>query len=239
VYRGPNGGYVAAIVMRAMAATVNDPARAARSFTVHYLRPPVEGPIEVETVVEREGRAMTAVSARLRQGDDLIAIALGAFSASRAATEYAEIAMPAVPPPEDVPLVRPEGAPPITELFELQPVLGPPPFSGGDRAETGGWLRLLEPQVADAATIVAYTDAWMPAIFSRVSDRVGVPTVDLSVHFRVPVPVEGATPEDRYLVVFRSPVASDGFLVEDGEVWSADGVLVAQCRQLAAMLPIG
>ena len=41
---GPNGGYVAAIVLRAMEAAVADAGRAPRSLTLHYLRPPATGP---------------------------------------------------------------------------------------------------------------------------------------------------------------------------------------------------
>jgi hypothetical protein len=36
--------------------------------------------------------------------------------------------------------------------------------------------------------------------------------------------------------VFRSGLAHDGFFEEDGELWSADGRLLAQCRQLALLL---
>jgi acyl-CoA thioesterase len=238
VYRGPHGGYVAAIVMRAMAQAVADSGRAARSFTIHYLQPPGEGPVQVDTNVEREGRSMSNVSARLLQDGTVVAIALGAFSAARSAPEYSELSAPEVPGAAAVPSSAVEGAPPHVHLFDSKPVIGTQPFSGGDEALSGGWLRLLEPQTADAAAMVAYADAWMPAVFSRVQDRVGVPTVDLSVHFRADVPLEDAAPEDHYLVVFRSPVASGGFLVEDGEIWSPRGQLVAQSRQLAAMLPV-
>lgn len=37
---GPNGGYVGAILLRALEREVGDPARACRSFTVHYLSRP-------------------------------------------------------------------------------------------------------------------------------------------------------------------------------------------------------
>ena len=51
IERGPNGGYLAAIVLRAILAEVDDPARRPRSLTLHYLRPPVEGPCEVAVPV--------------------------------------------------------------------------------------------------------------------------------------------------------------------------------------------
>jgi acyl-CoA thioesterase len=146
--------------------------------------------------------------------------------------------MPDVVSADEAAPARVEGLPPHTDHFSIRPVLGAPPFSGGDRAVTGGWLRLSEPEVADAPAIVAYSDAWIPAIFARVQERVGVPTVDLSVHFRVPVPLQDASPDDHYLVVFRTPVAGDGFLVEDGDIWHPSGVLVAQSRQLALIVPV-
>ena len=238
VYRGPHGGYVGAIVMRAMLEAVGDPSRSARSFTIHYLAPPKVGPVEVETAIERSGRAMTSVSARLIQDGQPMALALGAFSRARTAPEYDDMRMPDVPPPSDVPPMSMEASPPHIRFFDHRQAIGPAPFSGGDEAVSGGWLRLAEPQLLDAPLLVEYADGWMPAVFSRTQERVGVPTVDLSVHFRVPVPMPEASPEDFVLAVFRSPLARDGFLVEDGQIWSQSGELIAASRQLAAMLPI-
>jgi hypothetical protein len=36
-------------------------------------------------------------------------------------------------------------------------------------------------------------------------------------------------------VAFRSRMARDGFVEEDGEVWTRDGLLLAQSRQLGVM----
>ena len=49
---------------------------------------------------------------------------------------------------------------------------------------------------------------------------------------------EAQRSDDFVLVVFSSPVARGGFLVEDGQIWSQSGELIAESRQLAAMLPI-
>src|SRR3954451_7181830 len=97
VIRGPNGGYVAAILQRAMTQAVGDEGRPARSLTVQFLTPPEAGPVEIHTRIEREGRSLTSTSVRLMQGERLIATAAGAFSAGRHAIEYAEVDMPDVP----------------------------------------------------------------------------------------------------------------------------------------------
>ncbi|MSX02102.1 MAG: hypothetical protein F2813_02965, partial [Actinobacteria bacterium] len=78
--RGPNGGYLAAIMVRAMSAELADPAREARSLTLHYLSPPVAGPMQIAVKVERSGRTLTTLGARLEQDGKCCLIALGAFA---------------------------------------------------------------------------------------------------------------------------------------------------------------
>ena len=58
------------------------PARRPRTLTVHYLRAPAAGPVEIEVTVERSGRTVTNVSARLSQDGRLMALALAAAGAS-------------------------------------------------------------------------------------------------------------------------------------------------------------
>ena len=78
--RGPLGGYVMALVMRALTLEVDDHARQPRSLTVHFLRAPEAGPVTVRPVVERSGRSVTTASARLEQDGRLLALGLAAFS---------------------------------------------------------------------------------------------------------------------------------------------------------------
>jgi acyl-CoA thioesterase len=235
VILGPNGGYVAALLLRALATRV-PPERAPRSLTVHYTAPPAEGPVRIEARVEREGRSLSTVSGRLLQGDRLLALALGAFSISRSGPAFDHAPMPEAPPPE---ACRPlEAAIPIHERFDYRWAIGDPPGSGSSAALCGGWIRNAEPRVADAPLLAAFCDAWPPACFSWAPDREAfgpVPTVDLTLHFRRSLPLPGARPDDFHLAVFRSRVSAEGFLEEDGEIWSRDGRLLVQSRQLAVL----
>jgi acyl-CoA thioesterase len=58
-----------------------------------------------------------------------------------------------------------------------------------------------------------------------------VSTIDLTIHFRAKLPL----PADWLLVRFESRLARDGFIEEDGELWTTDGRLIAHSRQLALL----
>lgn len=242
VQAGPNGGYVGAILLRALEREVADPERVCRSFTVHYLARPEVGPADVEVGVERSGRSMTSASARLSQGGRPLAIAVAALSRPRPGPEFQDLVMPDVAPPEECsggPFsgAVPAGAvPTLAQRFDYRHAIGPAPFSGADEALTGGWIRLSEPRPVDPALLVAYVDAWMPALFGRLRGPWGITTVDLTVHVRSlpPQPYD-----DWCLVRFRSTVSAAGFCEEDGEVWTRDGQLLAHSRQLAALIGMG
>ena len=51
--------------------------------------------------------------------------------------------------------------------------------------------------------------------------------------------LERMQPDDWMAVRFRTTVAGEGFLEEDGELWAPDGTLVAHSRQLGLLLTSG
>ncbi len=237
--RGPNGGYLAAIVLRALEAELDDPARPARSITLHFLRPPAPGELRIEVAVERTGRTLSTLSARLVQEDRLCVLAVGAFAGA-----FPEAAVFTAPMPQAAPAagiapypVHP-AMPPIAHRIVMRPAVGAPPFTGADDALTGGWMSLHEPQRLDAAALALYADAWLPAAFPRMTGPVAAPTIDLTIHFRDPAAAGAVPPDAPVLGVFRSDYAKDGLVEEDGELWSEDGVLLAHARQLALLVPI-
>jgi acyl-CoA thioesterase len=242
VHRGPNGGYLAAVILRALSVAVDDPTRSPRSLTVHYANPAGAGHVRIATRLERVGRSMTTCSARIEQDGKLIALALAAFSASRDGIEFCDLVMPQVPGPQHyVARPVPSESPPIAHRWETRWAIGHPPVPGaprGAQAVAGGWIRLPEGREVDAFVAAAITDAWIPPTFSRVEEPVFVPTVDLTIHFRAELPHPGLPADAFVLAAFRTTVAAGGFLEEDGEVWAPDGTLLAQSRQLATVLPI-
>lgn len=239
--RGPHGGYLAAMLLRALAQSLEDPARAARSLTIHFARAPRPGLVSIATATEREGRSLSTLSARMEQDGTLIALALSAFSRAWSGPELAEAQMPDVAPPDrgrrPGGLVE-HGAPPFTQNIVLQPRIGGLPFTDSEQPmESGGWLGLAEPRPVDAASLAFYSDALIPAPFMRTRTVGPAPTIDLTVHFCTPMPREPAPdPLELCLVHTRASLLHEGFFVEDGAIWAADGTLLAQSRQLAILM---
>jgi acyl-CoA thioesterase len=240
IVRGPNGGYIAAILARAIDATVGEAERPLRSLTVHYLRPPREGPAQVETIVERRGRTVTTVTARLMQGGKLQALATAAHAVPRQTGGFTHVTMPEVPPPDECPS-RDTAGMAMHERYEQRFAIGPKFWEAERDAEaiTGGWLRLREARPWDHAQLAAFCDAWPPAVFATrdmPETTGGVPTVDLTIHILAPEHVARLAPDDFVLVRFETRTVHGGYLEEDGEIWSPSGQLLAQCRQVGVVL---
>ena len=254
IVMGPNGGYVAAIALRAAVDAVGDAARRPISATFHYLRPPTEGDVDIDVTVERSGRTVTNVSVRMTQDGRLLVLALVALGVQREGSlEFDERDSPngsGLPAhPDGSPMahwsqiaaapIDPERDIPMRSRYDMRWGFGAAPFAGepGSVADSVGWLRLKDAQPVDEMVLVAMSDAWMPPVFSRSTEQVVVPTVDLTVHFRGrPSPSLVGDDAQWCFVRFASPVARDGYLVEHGSVWDASGRLLADVRQLAVLM---
>ena len=226
IVTGPNGGWIAAVLTRAMAEVAG---RAPRSLTVHFLEAPAAGPVEVRVTVERSGGTTTYVSLRMLQVGRPVATGLGVCSEWReGAPEWRDVRMPDVPAPEDAFEIDPErtAVPQFMSNYDSRAVSGTP--RSGEPGPAIGWIRTAGRQALDAPLVAALTDAWLPVAFVRVSEPVLAPTLDLTIHFRAPLPADGWA-----LLVMRSGTGAGGVWEEDGEVWSQDGTLLAQSRQLA------
>lgn len=228
---GPNGGYLAAILARALEAEISD--RPLRSLTIHYLRAPEAGPARVRVEIQRAGRSVTFAHARFEQDGEPFANSQAVLCADREGIELDGPPAPRVPPPEDLDaLPDADEAPPFARNFDFRPALGAAPFSEAEEALTGGWLALREPRVLDGATLATLCDTWYPAIFATTAAPIAVPTLDLTLHLRARLPL----PHEWVLGRYRTRSARHGLLDEDATLWSRQGELLAQSRQLALAL---
>jgi acyl-CoA thioesterase len=249
--RGPHGGYLAAMLLRALTETVAESERAPRSLTIHYARAPKPGPVSIHTVIERGGRSLSTLSARMEQDGALVALALAAFSVPWTAPEISELEMPKVAPADSAretsrwlrERVAAGQAPQFLSQLVVQPRVGAAPFSGEDvPMEVGAWLGLRDPsRPLDAIALALFSDSLYSPPFTRMTELATSPTVDLTIHFRTSIaraPDAPPDPAELCFARFRSGLVHEGFFEEDGVIWGPDGTVLAQSRQLAIMMPL-
>ncbi|GGI09147.1 thioesterase family protein [Egicoccus halophilus] len=237
----PNGGYVLALTARAMREPVPHPDPV--TITGHFLAPTVPGEVDLEVEVIRRGRRHSTVQARLRQDGRETLRALATFGDLAAADGPSRVdrSAPAYPPVGDC--VDATGAalaqaaaggfpaPPILERFDHRM---PPEMLGWSqgrplgRGEMGGHLRWADDADLDPLGVLVVTDCYPPAVFNTGDSRLGwVPTIELTVQVR-------KRPAPGYVTSrLTTQAITNGYLEEDGEVWDAEGDLVALSRQLA------
>ncbi len=246
VFVGPNGGYIAAIILNGMklelATAAGQPTLQPRSISYHFLSASIAGPAILEVQIEKLGRTLSSVTATLRQNSKTIAIALATFGNARPAVEFSELTMPEVIAPENVSHdnVMQQGVKghvPFRDQFDQRIVIGPTPGDPSESARVGGWTRFSQARRFDDLAIAAISDSWYPGLFTKNLDPpMHCPTVDHTVHFLADCP-ENYGLDEFLLVDFQTSTASNGYLVEDGCIWTADGILLARSRQLAIILP--
>lgn len=234
--RGPLGGYVMAILMRGLELAVGDAERQARSVTMHFLRVPETGPVTVRAQLERAGRSLSSVTGNIEQGGKLLGLAIGAYSKPWEGPLLDDSPMPEARPADDPEAPaddrRPAEPPAFTQRLVMQHRFGEAPFSSAERGLSGGWIGLRDERPVDSLAIAVLADAWFPAPWPRLKALAPAPTIDLTIHFRSPLPAQGPLLLGR----FHTDYVRDGFFEEDGKLWSPDGTLVAQSRQLGLLL---
>jgi acyl-CoA thioesterase len=215
---------------------VSEPERAPRSLHVRFVAPPSAGPFELLAETVRKGRSMTTVAVRMQQDGRDFLLASACFSQPFSSVAYQDCRMPeALPLAESEPIEKRIA---LNQRYDMWRAIGEP-LRTGQRALTGGYLRFSDPRVVDALSLAAFWDAWPPSPFARKLEqrfRGAAPTVEVSLYFRRPLPLPSATAEDYVLLRVESTMAYEGFAEENAEIWSLDGLLLAQARQLLLLI---
>ena len=230
----PNGGYVLAVAGRALSEALPqhpDPF----SVTAHYLRPAEPGPALITVDVARTGRKHSTASAKLVQdGRERIRVlaTYGDLSKQTGPTRV-DAAPPDVPGPgecvsrESLSVDGSSIGGRVAAM--LHPGVGWANGTPGGTAELTGWISFKDGRPADPLSLLFFCDAFPPALFDWLPEKVWLPTIELTVHVRgtpAPGPLRG---------VMRTRFLMDGYLEEDGELWDSSNRLVAMSRQLGML----
>ena len=227
----PNGGYLMAILARAMMQHTRK--QSTPILTANYLSRCIPGPARVTVEKLTESVQFSRFRASLVQGEREKITVIGTFSdgnGTTAVTRYEK--MPPEVAPVDACLVIPE-LPGYTAFCHLELYLDPACSGwmvGGalsDRSEQKGWARFRVQRPYDAPTVFLIADAFPPAVLASQGMTAWVPTLEFSVNIRnLP-----ATPWLK--CAFRTRFINGGLVEEDGEIWDEAGELVAISRQIA------
>jgi acyl-CoA thioesterase len=227
-----NGGYLLAIVVRAMREATGRPDPV--TVTGHFLSPGQPGPVSISTEVVKRGRRFSTATGSLDAGGARLLQVLGSFGdvSSPIGPERVDAEPPDLPAPDSCVAVVPGDTfpPPFMGRVDLRLhpddagfAIGTP--SGQPRVR--GWFRLRDGEPSDTVALVLAADAFPPTIFNAALPVAWTPTVELTAHVR-------ARPQPGWLrCAFTTRFVTGGFLEEDGEIWDDTGRLVAQSRQLA------
>lgn len=241
---GANGGYASALLVNALtrfAAGLGQdgaPPPRLRSLTSHYLRPPTPGPAEITIEPVRLGRSLSVIDATMaRDGKALVTVraAIGTIQPTDAPElRYLDRTPPDFPAPDSLPREVVDDPMFLRARYDTRYAVGGGLGATPGRSVTGGWIRTEDHAPVDVALAVALTDCWIPAPMTRAGFDDYVPsTVDLTSHITADL-------TDPYLgwvaVHNRSTVSFDGYVDTDTDVWSADGVLLAQGRQISVLI---
>lgn len=234
--RGAFGGLVLATLARAMEASDDAPGRRLRTLTGDLCGPVQPGEVELVVRALRRGANQTNLAAELVQGGETLATATAVLSAPR--NVVARSLQPPAPSPErwqDLPVlaIEPPLGPVFARHYEYRSN-GPLPFSGGDAPVAAGFLReKARPTRLDAPALVAYLDAWWPALFATEQTPRVMATVSFAAEFLAdPRGLDPALPLAHRA---RVEAQAEGFCLEFRELWQGD-TLVALNQQTFALI---
>jgi hypothetical protein len=236
--RGAFGGLSLALMMRAIEASEPDASRHLRTLSAEICAPVLPGPARVVVEALRRGSSASYWDARIvsPEGSEVLVRASAMLSAPRKVEST--LRSPKAPELSALeglePLaIEPPLGPAFARAFEYR-TPGPYPFSGSPDAQVLGSIRLRKPPAAfDAATLLAYADAWWPSWLNTV-DR---PRATATVNFTAELLVDPATldPAQPLVHVGRVHAERDGYVVELRELWAGE-TLVLLNQQTFAIL---
>lgn len=227
------GGLVAALLCARLRHVVGEE-RVLRSATVSFVGPVVVGPARLTVEVLRSGKNVTQAEARLYQNDEVQAVLLASFGATRDSQILVapQATAPAFAGPADSrPMPYVAGMmPEFLQQLDMRWAEGQMPFSGSATPDFGGWMRFREAMPAFTLThLFGLIDCWPPAVLPMFTTLAPASSMCWTLEF-LHFP-EGKTGESWWQYQVRTDASAEGYAHTEAQVWDDAGRLVAISRQ--------
>ncbi len=231
--RATYGGLLAALMCSRLLHVVGED-RVLRSATVSFVGPVAPGAARLTVEVFRNGKSVTQAEARLYQDDEVFAVLLASFGATRPSRIVVPpvATAPVFKGPEDcrampyIPGVTPE----FIQNIDMRWAEGAMPFSGVDTPDFGGWMRYRSPVHQMTLThLFGLIDCWPPAVLSMFTAPAPASSMCWTIEF-LHFP-EDATADTWWQYQVRTDASAEGYAHTEANIWDDKGCLVAISRQ--------
>lgn len=235
--RGAFGGLTVGILITAIEGFAAATDRSLRSLTVELPAALMPGAAEVRVETLRAGAGQSTLAARLIQSGEVRGFAVAVLAKPRApgSEEFCELAAPELRDwramdPMDLGAIGPV----FSKHFEYRSD-GPFPFVGGPEALAQGWVRARSVgDVSKTAWLALMADTWWPSTFTRATAPFAMGTVAYTLQIVGDAAAVDTTVPLRYRA--RAWVQSQGWFVEQRELWDEAGKLLALNQQTFAII---
>jgi acyl-CoA thioesterase len=237
-FNGQFGGITAATLLRAVlksAAGDSVPV----SVTVNYCAAMAQGPFEISVREIRRGRTLQHWSADLVQGGKVCATALVALAQRKASWSHAPLSPPFASPPRQIAPLNNGDWKGWTQQYDMRIVQGSieglhgqPPFDAPQSARSLLWMRHSTPRLLDFEGLMCMSDAFFVRMIQVRNAFPPMGTVSISTYFHCDGAMLAAQGSDYLLCHADARVFRDTFHDQSAELWSRDGVLLANTHQI-------
>jgi len=232
---GPFGGVTAA---QALNAVLQHPQRLGDpvAFTVNFAAALADGPFLAQARPARTNRSTQHWIVEVRQGDQTVLTATAVTAVRRDTWGAAEVHMPEVPRPHDVPAREGPRRVEWIERYDMRFVAGafPSAWDGaeGKDSRTRLWVRDNPPRPLDFASLTALSDVFFPRIWHRRAKPVPIGTVSMTVYFHAGQAQLQACGTGYLLAQAQAQAFRDGYFDQTAQLWNEAGELLVTTHQV-------
>lgn len=229
---GPFGGWIAALLMRAI--LNQGPQGEPLSLTVTFLGGCKDGELTGSTRLLRRSRTNEHWTAEFSDSENLVAHAVASFGLRRPTVALGDLPPPEPAPPADTVPARPafgDRGPAFFGRYDYRQFEGKP-FRVNPTTRSRAWVKDMDGRPLDHVSLAAHADSPMPRVF-LVSDRPSaIATMSMSVYFHATPAAFAETGGGFLLIDCEARRGFEGFYDQTARLWTPSGQLLATTEQV-------